>query len=167
MKILHSNPFCIPDMPSNQLNGGLCFWRGGSVRLAHSVRPACLRLQWLRQRKRWTTSFVMGLRRAAWKQGKPYSRCWGTRSRSLRCWLRASLEPLGLVVVARDVSSLCSGCVRLVYSLCPSGVRFIWVVIERCKFLFCLIQWYASRVFEKKKAIWSALSSRYFKTEEF
>jgi hypothetical protein len=31
-----------PYRPSNRLSGGLCFWRGGSVRLARSVRSACL-----------------------------------------------------------------------------------------------------------------------------
>jgi hypothetical protein len=36
-----------PYRPSNRLSGGLCFWRGGSVRLARSVRSGCLRLRWL------------------------------------------------------------------------------------------------------------------------
>ena len=38
--------------------------------------------------------------------------------------------------------------------LCPCGVHSIWVVTEHCTFFFfVLIQWYAARVFEKKKHI--------------
>jgi hypothetical protein len=76
----------IPSQSSSWLSEGRSFWRGGSVRLVR------LRLQWLQQRMGWTTSFMKGLRRAAWKDYKPCSWCWKIRPRSLPCGMERRLR---------------------------------------------------------------------------